>query len=182
MLKKTEIIRRLRKDYSYTLKRLHRDFGIHPQTTRGYIKDKDNPLMIISKNPTLIFSETLRIYLRKQVEQRKVKLGAYEFYCMGCKQKHTAFRNNVAEKQINKNIIMHKAICPKCFSIMNKFQSSKRLKEVIPLFEIISLENLYILQNENSDINTHNNKKGKEGQNDKNNNYQQGILFKEGSK
>lgn len=42
MIKKTEIIRRLKKNYTYDLKQLQRRFDIHPQTVRAYIKDKDN--------------------------------------------------------------------------------------------------------------------------------------------
>ncbi|MHA1539814.1 MAG: hypothetical protein ACTSXQ_05015 [Alphaproteobacteria bacterium] len=164
MLKKTEIIRRLKKNYAYTLKQLQRDFGIHPQTVRRYIKDSDNPLRTISENPTLIFSETLRAYFKVHVEERKMGLSIYEFYCMGCKEKHMAFENKVAAVDMNKNTKTHKALCPKCFAMMNKFQSSKRLTEVMPLFEMVSLEDLHILQGTHNPVKAHKGKKGKTGQ------------------
>lgn len=177
MMKKSEIIRRLRTKYSYSLKQLYEKFDIHPQTIRSYMKDEARPLAVISKNPILVFSETLKQYFSEDVKSKKVPLAEYEFYCMSCKKKQMPFDNIISKTQINDNVLSLKGLCPICFSMMNKFQSAKGLNNVLPLLKSVSLEKLYIVQSEHNPLKTQNKYKRKNVKKDSLIKFEQEALF-----
>jgi hypothetical protein len=148
MSKRSKIIRNLKKNYTYTLDQLQKDFETHPQTIRGWINRLENPLKCIHKKPTLVFSEDFRNFLRQESQRRKIILEPTQMLCMSCRKGKHPLGNQVHFK-FNGNAVSLKGICPECRTIMNKQTSSKTLNQIMPLYQKVTIVELDILRNAN---------------------------------
>lgn len=148
MSKRSKIIRNLKKNYTYTLDQLQKDFETHPQTVRGWINRPGNPLKCIHKKPTLIFSEDFRDFLKHENQRRKINLEPTQMFCMGCRKGRHPLGSRVHFK-FNGNAVSLKGICSECHVVMNKQTSSKTLNQIMPLYQKATIEELDILRNTN---------------------------------
>lgn len=144
MSRNTQLIKRLRKNYTYTAQQLYEQFGVHPQTLRTWSKDSNQPLKLMAQRPTLIFSEDLRDYLSLKVKHQKTSLESIQLYCLACRERKQPYQKKVAFVPKDTRTYM-RAICPTCYRLMSKAQSTAKLAAATPLVERISLEDLHIL-------------------------------------
>jgi hypothetical protein len=144
MSKYSLLVRRLRKNYTYSAEQLQDDFAIHTQTLRSWVKDKATPLKTLGTRPLLVFSEDLREWLSQKDKARKVVLELTQFHCMACKAAKTPLENKAAFVPSGK-LVRVKGICPTCYTFMNKVQAKHKLDIATPLLERVSLEDLHIL-------------------------------------
>lgn len=155
MTRYSKMIQTLRKNYTYTLDQLHKVFDLHPQTIRGWIKRSQNSLKCIQRNPTFVFSEDLRIFLRQERQKRKTILEPTQMFCMSCKKgKHPL--DNQVYFQFRGKAVSLKAICPECRALMNRHTSSKTLNQIMPLYQKATREALDILRINNKLVETQN--------------------------
>ena len=146
--------KRLKKNYSYSTARLKADFGFHPQTIRGWVKRKENPLPCINERPFLIFSEELRDWLKARDAERKVKTEVKQCFCSSCRKAKYPLDEKVHVPALTNKAQM-KGICPACGSIMNKWISLKKLDLLHQYFTIITVADLHILGRATSNEKTH---------------------------
>mgnify|MGYP005686776667 CR=1 FL=1 len=136
------MVKRLKKNYTYSAKQLHEAFGVHSRTLSGW---QCKGLILIKNRPLIVFSEDLREFLRQKVAQRKTKLQFTEFYCMSCKVAKQSCKGKVHIQPLN-NILQVKAVCPDCGVFLNRRHNKKKYEDITPLMRAISLEDLHILQ------------------------------------
>lgn len=145
MTRYSKMVQTLRKNYTYTLDQLHKAFDLHPQTVRGWIKRSQNSLKCIQRNPTFVFSEELRGFLKRENQNRKTILEPTHMFCMSCKKgKHPL--DNQVYFQFKGKAVSLKAICPGCHVLMNKQTSSRTLNQIMPLYQKVTREALDILR------------------------------------
>ena len=154
MSRYSKLIKNLRKNYSYTTARLQKDFGLHPQTVRGWVNNKKNPLPCIQKRPLLIFSEDLRAWLRQIAQDRKTKLEVKQCYCTACRKAKYPLEDKVY-LDICKTKALMKGVCPTCGNPMNKGISIQKLELMHQYFTIITVADLHILGRATSNEKTH---------------------------
>lgn len=152
MSRYSKAIKRLLWNYTYDLKQLHKDFGFHPQTVRGWIKEFNLP--VIQEHPILIFSEVIREHLSKQEKERKLTLELHQFFCPSCKCANTPFENKVHFEDVGKWLVL-RGYCSSCKGLMRKPQSKQKLATAMPMFKRITLEELNILGRAISNEKTH---------------------------
>lgn len=132
----------MRKNYTYNLKELHKDFGFHPQTVRGWIKEFNLP--VIQAQPILIFSEVVREHLSRQEKARKIERKANQLPCLSCKSANKPLDNKVYFEDLGKTIALW-GFCGNCKGKVRLVQSKQKLAATTPMFKKITLEELNIL-------------------------------------
>jgi|GEM_PF-2989610 len=143
MSRDTLMIKRLKKDYTYTAEQLYQVFGVHSRTLSGW--HKNNGLNLVKNRPLMVFSEELRVFLSHKVKQRKTKLALTEFYCMSCKCAKQGHEGKVHIEDLG-HMLQVKAICPTCGSILNRRHNKEKYQTVTPLVRAITLADLHIVQ------------------------------------
>lgn len=141
MSRDTLMIKRLKKNYTYSAEQLYKAFGVHSRTLSTWHKVG---LPLVKNRPLMVFSEDLREFFRQKVRAKRTKLKLTEFYCMSCKGARQAHEGEVHIETLV-SVLQMKAICPDCGSIMNRRYSKKKYGEVIPLMQTITLIDLHIL-------------------------------------
>lgn len=141
MSRDTLMIKRLKKNYTYSAEQLYGAFGVHSRTLSTWHKAG---LMLVKNRPLMVFSEDLREFLRQKVQAKRTKLKLTEFYCMSCKRARQAHEGKVHIEPL-KNVLQVKAICPDCASIMNRRHSKKKYEEMAFLMRTITLTGLHML-------------------------------------
>lgn len=152
MSKYSKAIKGIRRNYTYDLKQLHKDFGFHPQTVRGWIKEFNLP--VIQLKPLLIFSEVVREHLSKQEKARKIVLKESQLLCLSCKSSSIPLENKVYFEDLGKTIAL-RGFCGICKGNIRLVQSKQKLATVTPMFKKITLEELNILGRTISNEKTH---------------------------
>lgn len=113
--------------YCYTPKEAAALVGVSPRTIRNWTQ---NGLQLLdTSHPPLIRGDDLRAHINAQREDRKVKTGLCEFYCLRCRACRGA-AGAMADCEIKDNKAMLTAICDVCETIMCKPVSLTRLPEI----------------------------------------------------
>jgi len=149
MKKVSLIIRGLYKNARYDLRRLQKQFGIHPHTVRDWVK---SGLPVLQKRPIWLFSEDIRDFLIDRQRRNQIELSPTQFLCLKCRCGKSPRNKSVYAEHKGLTLKM-KAICETCNTLMNKAVSSKKPRKSIPMFKRITLEQLRILQSPNSSLN-----------------------------
>lgn len=101
--------------------------GVSPRTIRNWTRD--GLQLLDASHPPLIRGDDLRIFITAQRQDRKVKTGLCEFYCLRCR-KCRAAAGAMADCAINGNKAMLMALCESCETIVCKPISLTRLSEI----------------------------------------------------
>ncbi len=101
--------------------------GVSTRTIRNWTRD--GLQLLDTSHPPLIRGDDLRDYITAQRENRKVKTGLCEFYCLRCrKPRHPAA--GMADCKIDGNKAMLTALCEVCETVVCKPFSLTYLPEV----------------------------------------------------
>lgn len=129
---------------------LYKNYGLHPQTVRDWIKKGLVP--IDGKRPALIYGADLRAFLGEQNESSKCKTAFTEMFCLKCKEARPVFKCHITLEHVNSSV-RAKAHCRSCKSIMNKsykLDDVPRLREVFRVGDVLEL-----YDSDASPLNTH---------------------------
>lgn len=133
-------IRRIRVNYSYSLKEIADLYGINIRTVRAWVKDG---LEIIPDCfPYLVYGEDLQNYLKKKQDSKRVKLAPNEFYCVKCKKavvpKDNTVKLHYKGTTIGKGIkdFLIIGICPDCLSQINRLSNDNKKNVIEATFKI----------------------------------------------
>lgn len=111
---------------SYSSKELAELLVVHIQTVRDWCRNGLKPIDEESHFALFLGSE-VKSYLRKRMDERKVKLGPNDFYCMTCRNSTSSQNSKIVlqEKQIGKNkiSIRYEGNCDRCGRKVVKFGS-----------------------------------------------------------
>lgn len=131
-MKRTHQLRRIKTKKSYSSQELASLLSIHIQTVRSWASNGLEPLSPNAYRP-LFLGQTVKSYLSKLQDARKVKLQEGEFYCLRCRiavtpQSVTEVDRNVLIGK-HKDSILLTALCPRCSCPVNKFSSRVSTKQ-----------------------------------------------------
>lgn len=101
--------------------------GVSTRTIRNW--SKDGLRLLDTKHPLLIRGDDLRDYITFQRQDRKVKTGICEFYCVRCRAKRNPAAG-MADCQITGKRAMMTALCDTCETVVCKPVSMSRLPEI----------------------------------------------------
>ncbi|MDA1079996.1 MAG: helix-turn-helix domain-containing protein [bacterium] len=125
-MKRNYNLRKIKTKKSYSTQELAVLCGIHPQTVRSWRNDGLLPIDEDS-HYSLFLGSAVKEYLQEQTNQRRVKLGQGEFYCLGCKAKTTSRSTKFVSQDkkigVNKISIRYEGECIKCGKSVNRFGS-----------------------------------------------------------
>lgn len=100
--------------------------GVHVQTVRSWASNGLEPLSPNAHRP-LFLGQTVKSYLSKLQDARKVKLQVGEFYCLRCRVAITPELVIEVDRHVtigkHKDSILLTAHCPQCNCPVNKFSS-----------------------------------------------------------
>jgi len=123
-MKRNHNLRKIKTKKSYSTTELAETLGVHIQTIRSWHKNGLKSIDSSSHYALFIVSD-IKQYLQKQMEKRRIKLEAHEFYCFGCRQKTTSKKITIKPQNrligIDKESVILKGICIKCGKTVNKF-------------------------------------------------------------
>ncbi len=112
---------------SYKVEEIARLFGIHKNTVREWIKA--GLLTNDDKRPTLILGRDLIAFLQARRARNKRTCRPGEIYCVRCRALKVP-AGEIAEylplTEVIGNLV---AICPDCYSIMNRWVSLAKLEQ-----------------------------------------------------
>ena len=101
----------------YTPKEAAALVGVSPRTIRNWTND--GLQLLDTSHPPLIRGDDLRAHINAKREDRKVKTGLCEFYCVRCRACRGP-AGAMADCEITGNKAMLTAICDVCETIMCK--------------------------------------------------------------
>ena len=113
--------------YCYTPKEAAALVGVSIRTIRNWTRD--GLQLLEASYPPLIRGDDLRKYITDQREDRKVKTGLCEFYCLRCRKSRPP-AGQMADCKIDRNRAMLTALCEVCEGIVCKPISLNSLPEV----------------------------------------------------
>ena len=125
-MKRTYQTKRIKTKKSYSSMELANLLNVHIQTVRGWMSNGLESLDPETHRP-LFLGQTVKFYLSRIQNARKVKLQAGEFYCLRCRVAVTP----ASVREVNRNIrigkqkdsILLTSHCPQCECPINKFSS-----------------------------------------------------------
>lgn len=131
-MKRTHQLRRIKTKKSYSSLELANLLSVHVQTVRSWASNGLVPLTPNAHRP-LFLGQTVKSYLSKLQDARKVKLQESEFYCLRCRiavtpQSVTEVDRNVLIGNYKDSILLT-AHCPQCSCPINKFSSRVSTKQ-----------------------------------------------------
>lgn len=101
--------------------------GVSTRTIRNWTRD--GLQLLNASHPPLIRGDDLRNYITAQREDRKVKTGLCEFYCLRCRKGRPP-AGEMADCKVEGNKAMLTALCDVCETVMCKPISLDRLPEI----------------------------------------------------
>jgi DNA-binding XRE family transcriptional regulator len=120
--------RRVKIHRSYAVEEAARLLGAHKNTIRAWVKG--GLPTCDRKRPTLILGRDLAAFLKDRRTRRKQPCQLDEIYCVRCRAPKTPAANMVEYKPVTEKIGNLTAICPDCYSIMNRRVSVAKLGSV----------------------------------------------------
>jgi len=110
---------------NYTVEEIANLFGIHKNTVREWLKSGLS--VIDDKRPMLIVGHNLAAFIRDRRSKNKQTCQPGQMYCVRCRAPKTAAGDMAEYKPQTDKLGMLKAICPDCYSIMNRRVSLAKL-------------------------------------------------------
>lgn len=101
--------------------------GVSTRTIGNWTRD--GLQLLDASHPPLIRGDDLRNYITAQREDRKVKTGLCEFYCLRCRKGRPP-AGEMADCKVEGNKAMLTALCDVCETVMCKPISLDRLPEI----------------------------------------------------
>jgi hypothetical protein len=132
-MKRNHNLRKLKAKKSYSTLELAEALDVHVQTIRGWRK---NGLHSIDETShfSLYLGSSVQIYLKEQMENRRVTLSEGEFYCLSCRRGTTALNIIVVSQYqtlgSNKTSVRIEGTCARCRKKVNKFDT-RELKDLV---------------------------------------------------
>jgi helix-turn-helix protein len=132
--KRTYNVRRIKRDFSYSVQEISGIFGIHKNTIRQWIR---GGLVLNDKNkPYLIHGSTLIDFLRRRQNSRKQTCQPNQLYCFKCRCPRPVW-GNLADLTIkNEKLANLSALCAVCESPMNRVISRRNALNLRTIFNI----------------------------------------------
>lgn len=118
---------------SYSTRELAESLRVHIQTVRSWNKEGLEAIDPESKRP-LFLGDTVKLFLKKLQDSRKVKLLPDQFFCLRCKKAVTPAK----VLPVNRNILIGKekislsltAYCPFCECKLSRFSTDSEYREL----------------------------------------------------
>ncbi len=117
----------------YTIEEAAEVSAVSPRTIRNWVAD--GLPVLASERPALIRGDDLREYIKRTRVNRKVRTGADEFYCFGCRKARKA-AEGFAECTITSGRARLTALCAVCETVMNKPVSEARIPEIARVLDL----------------------------------------------
>ncbi|MFO1184771.1 MAG: helix-turn-helix domain-containing protein [Bauldia sp.] len=121
--------RRIKSLRNFTYEEAARTLGVHRQTVRHWVSDQGLPA-ITDQRPILIVGSDLIAFLKKRRVAGKRRCGAGEMYCLKCRQPRRPVEGLIEYVPATASRGTLSAICPACTTLMWRFVSASRLREV----------------------------------------------------
>lgn len=103
--------------WCYTPKEAANCVGVSVRTTHNWIKE--GLPVLASEHPVLIRGDDLRRFLQARRQDKKIKLGLCEFYCVSCRGNRKAALG-LADLHITGNRAKMTALCTACETVVSK--------------------------------------------------------------
>jgi len=130
--------------------RLYKDYNLHPQTVRNWIRDG---LLTIDKGkPALIYGDYLKDFLGNLNTSSKCKTEFEQMFCFGCKQGKSPHKRQIKLEQAA-NFVRAKAICCDCKNTMNKSYKIDDIPKLRTFFHVVDV--LQLDDCEDNTVKTH---------------------------
>ena len=113
---------------NYTVEEIARLFSMHKNTILRWIKD--GLVTIDNKRPMLILGDVLVEFIKKRRTKNKQTCKPGELYCVRCHVPRPAGEDMAEYSPINEKTGNLIAICPACYSTMNRRVSLAKIGEV----------------------------------------------------
>jgi hypothetical protein len=113
---------------NYTVEEIAMLLGKHKNTVRNWVKD--GLATIDDKRPMLILGSDLVEFIKKRRVKNKQSCKPGELYCVRCRLPRFPAGDIAEYSPVTDKIGNLIAICPDCYSIMNRRVSLARIEEV----------------------------------------------------
>ena len=124
---------------SYLVEEIAALFNLHKNTVRNWVKEG----LPINDDlrPMLILGCDLREFLKQRKAKQKRPCKFYEFYCLKCRAPKKPAGNMAEYLPMSETRGRLTAICPSCYSIMNRYTDLDKLTAISTELEVTRREN-----------------------------------------
>jgi len=128
MAKRRANHRKVKIHRSYTVEEIACLLSIHKNTVREWVKA--GLPTCDQKRPMLILGRELAVFLQKRRAKNKQHCQPGEIYCVGCHAPKSPAGDMADFLPITETLGTLKAICPDCYSMINRHVSIAKLSQV----------------------------------------------------
>jgi hypothetical protein len=127
-------VRRIRRDFSYSIQEIAELFALHPNAVRRWLKE--GLRRIDGQKPHLVHGSNLIDFLAQRQKQRKRHCEPGEMFCCRCRAPRLPRADTVTIDTVNARHSMIRGICELCGTKMNRGVLVERIADAETAFNL----------------------------------------------